>query len=368
MNIMAGSCGGIIPSVNTRRLQVVSVVVNNLCNLRCRHCYLEPEDISHQLLPAEWGSFFTSLFRDAVPDILTFAGKEVFADRVSSAVLFDAINQRNRIQGQHTRRTRIGVITNGTLLKPYRQQLIDNTPDWIDVSVDGTPQINDSVRGENAFQRLEPNLRWLASEMLERIWITHTLMEHNSSHLNHLVETMNRDYGINQFSLGVYRCLSYTDAALSFGKDRAEQVASAIIGLSNANIKSSVCVHVECDSDDPLLAALHRYGFLLEGWPLSETTHSFENGLTLVIRAMRAPVGLWRSVRVTNDGLWLAAEDLVDAKRYKELAVGSLRNKSFDAVQLHAEGIRHPRFQQVVGMPAADFLRQIELAQGGGAL
>jgi len=41
-NIMAGSLGGLFPRLSTDRLEVVSIVLNNVCNLHCQHCYLEP--------------------------------------------------------------------------------------------------------------------------------------------------------------------------------------------------------------------------------------------------------------------------------------------------------------------------------------
>jgi hypothetical protein len=187
-------------------------------------------------------------------------------------------------------------------------------------------------------------------------------MKHNTHHLSGFVDFFNRHFGLDQFSIGIYRPLSYTDQHFSLKADREEQIVRAINELSEVALASPIRVQVECEFGDKLQALLAASSLGLEGWPLAEHTRTFDNGLTLVVRAMRTPVGLWRAVRVTAEGLWLAAEDLVESKRYAAMAVASLRDYEFDAVQLHAAGIRHPRFQELVGMPGDAFLQQVRLA------
>ena len=87
-NIMAGSLGGLFPRLSTDRLEVVSIVLNNVCNLRCHHCYLDPTPTEAPLAHDEWRRLFRSLFDDLAPGVVSFAGKEVFADIGSAELLF----------------------------------------------------------------------------------------------------------------------------------------------------------------------------------------------------------------------------------------------------------------------------------------
>lgn len=358
MNIMAGSCGGIMPPVDFGKLNIISVAINNICNLRCRHCYLEPILTEPALSPAEWSKFFESVFSDLKPKVVAFAGKEVFADKISFGIMTDAIKQRNLLQPKFSDRTRIGVITNGTLVHRYQAQLIENPPDWIDVSIDGIPECHDAIRGVSAFDNLEQNIRWLVTNLRERVWVTHTLMEHNVERFAEFVSTMNCRYGLGQFSIGTYRPLSYTDQRISI-VNREQRIIDAIGQLSRISLQSPVNIQIDCDYGDGLKSSLHEQGVLLEGWPIAQNIRQFGNGLCMTIRAMQLPVGLWRAVRVSTEGLWLAAEDLVEAKKYGERAIGSLRDFDFDSVRLHSAGINHSRFQQLIGMSPDAFFGQL---------
>src|SRR3989338_2371101 len=92
---------------------IVSVLLNDICNLRCQTCYLENMSESNPLNRAEWNTFFESLFGDLKPNATVFVGKEVFAKDDSVEIMFDALEQRDRLQ--RLRMTDVGVITNGTL-------------------------------------------------------------------------------------------------------------------------------------------------------------------------------------------------------------------------------------------------------------
>jgi MoaA/NifB/PqqE/SkfB family radical SAM enzyme len=211
-NIMAGSLGGLFPNLSMERLEVLSVVLNNSCNLRCRHCYLEPESHEPFLNREEWCTFFTSVFRDLVPSVVSFAGKEIFSDHSSVGLLFEAIQTRDRLQRGAARRTHIGVITNGTLLHRFRERILECPADHIDVSVDGLPPVHNEIRGPGAFDQLAPNLHWLTEAFPDRVWLTHTLFTQNVRGLPEFVTFYERMFGQRRFSLGLYQPLPYTSS------------------------------------------------------------------------------------------------------------------------------------------------------------
>src|SRR2546423_6932048 len=117
MNIMAGSLGGQIPEIRSDGLSVMSLVINNVCPLRCTSCYLRPDGPPTGLRPEEWQHLLRSVLRDLRPEAVCFSGKEVFALEESARVFFEAIKLRNALQAGVPGRTRIGVVTNGILLK-----------------------------------------------------------------------------------------------------------------------------------------------------------------------------------------------------------------------------------------------------------
>lgn len=68
---------------------------------------------------------------------------------------------RNKMQPIDKRRTEIGVITNGTLIHNYIDQLQEISPDYFDISIDGLPETHDAIRGKGTFKKLQSNLTWL---------------------------------------------------------------------------------------------------------------------------------------------------------------------------------------------------------------
>lgn len=120
-----------------------SIDVTNKCNLRCKHCYFYSYDQRHgpELTTGEWlariqdwqqgkGAFFSC----------TWVGGEPLLRP-------DLIEK-----GRHLFRSN-RVVTNGTL----------PLPDWPDVefhiSVDGTEELHDSIRGKGCYAKIKSNIR-----------------------------------------------------------------------------------------------------------------------------------------------------------------------------------------------------------------
>lgn len=345
MNIMAGSLGGLFPRLSSGRLEVVSIVLNNVCNLRCRHCYLEPIPGEPVLAREEWLAFFRSLFDDLAPTVVSFAGKEVFAEAGSADLLFEAIGLRDRLQAHRGKRTHIGVITNGTLLHRFQTELVACPPDHFDVSIDGLPEFHDEVRGPGAFARLEPNLRWLVAAFPDHVWVTHTIFGPNLRAIPRFVEFCVASFGLRRFSLGFYRPLAYTRSDLALTEsDRLAFVITVLRRLAQAEFAGPVEVVIEFGTEFlDQLQRLEDAGWVNSAAPISSTAHLFDNGLTLRINVCRVPVGLWRAVRVTPEGYWLAAEDLIEAREYAGRAATRLRDHAFDSRLAYEAGLDHLR-------------------------
>lgn len=342
-NIMAGSLGGRFPAVSPGRLQIVSAVLNNVCNLQCKHCYLEPLQQPLRLSREKWLSFFGSLLGDLAPDVLSFAGKEVFADRGSAELLFSAIRMRNRLQRGRQEQTHIGVITNGTLLHRFRRDLNDCAPDHIDVSIDGLPAMHDEIRGPGAFAKLRPNLEWLARDFPKPVWITHTLFASTFRALPDFVAYFSSNFSLRHFSLGLYHSLPYTAADLTLSAaDYKELFEQTLPQLSQLRLQHPVDVILDIGADTaPIFDAVGSDIDLQRDVPFASTVRTYANGLNFRVNVSRIPVGLWRAVRVTPEGYWLPAEDLVYAREYAARAVTRLEDHHYDARGAYLKGLEH---------------------------
>jgi len=349
MNIMAGSLGGRFPDLSSNRLEVLSVLINDICNLHCQHCYLNSHSERH-LQFEEWLRFFSSVFSDLAPSVLCIAGQEPLVDAESVALWSAAIGLRDRLQPPESRQTAIGLITNGTLVERHGDAILAAPPDYIDVSIDGLPESHDRIRGPGAFAVLAPNLRWLTAKLPKRVWVTHTLFGSNIDELPSFVEFLHHEFGLSRFALGLYRDLPHGEPSLSL-RGHLLRFGEAIEGLGGITIKGSVQVILDLGYDQGAEAeALQRLEWEPPTRGGSSDLRLLCNGLVLRINSISIPTGLWHSVRVSSGGYWLAAEDLLVPADYAKRAVTNLRSCDYDTRRAYEIGLRHPRLDELVAL------------------
>lgn len=334
-------------------LEILSLLINNSCNLACKHCYLHSHELAKRLAPTEWQRFLTSAFTALRPSVVCFAGKEVFVDEDSAAILLDAVKLRNACQPQD-RQTQIGVMTNGALLHQYRAQLDETSPDYWDVSVDGLPAMHDSIRGAGAFAQLAPNLAWLLERAADRVWLTHTLFETNLNSLPDFVSHYATQFGVRNFSVGFYQQLANTEASLALTDQQYHELIFRVLPrLATIPLSERITVRMEFDLEQlqiiPLLIAT---GWAEPNRAIAFRSHEFDNGLTLRIDTVAKPIGLWRSVGVSAEGDWLSTEDVL-YPRERAKAVANVRDHDYDAVQLYGAGLRQIRYLEQDFLSAA---------------
>jgi radical SAM protein with 4Fe4S-binding SPASM domain len=137
--------------------------VTERCNLRCDHCY--QDDVA---APAPtWEGWLATLERiegflarcrarrpgGAFRSQLTLTGGEPF-------VHLDFMRLLERVARVH----RFAVLTNGTLVdRPLARALGRLRPTYVQVSVDGGPQVHDRIRGPGSHERAVAGLRHLVA-------------------------------------------------------------------------------------------------------------------------------------------------------------------------------------------------------------
>lgn len=124
---------------------LVVLALGNRCNLRCRMCpqwgehgtsrTLSAEDASKELTLELLDSFITELA--AIGPSVHLTGGETLLARDSMRI----------IEALKSHGLRVGLTTNGTLLADKAEQIVRLGVDEIVISVDGTEEIHDTIRG-----------------------------------------------------------------------------------------------------------------------------------------------------------------------------------------------------------------------------
>jgi len=334
----------------THRPHVLSLVTNNVCNLNCRHCYLQVDALPSTLLSEdEWLRTLESV-QDLGPELLCFAGKELFATPTGPRLLTAAARLRERAEHSF----RLGLITNGTLIARHRERLLDADLSYLDISLDGTAEEHDAVRGEGAFDRAWPNVVWAAQSMGDRFFINLTLQHRNAAGWVKALE-LYRGLGVRNVELGFYIPLPYTTEALSLTGEDITTIFASLRRLRELPAGPPIRVLMDLDLTTP--APLAR--FLESEWfdfdELVEDTrgevfipHDFGNGVTLEVRLAPYPVGVTRSLRIGAEGEYLAAEETIDTRLYRSRQIGSVREAGYDLAALHRQALGSGRVEALV--------------------
>jgi MoaA/NifB/PqqE/SkfB family radical SAM enzyme len=141
------------------------VDVTDNCNLKCRHCYHfhgKTEFETKELPLSVWEKRFSELHKSGIRFILLVGGEPAL--RKDVLMLADSIFPY------------VAVITNGTIKIPKE---FNNT---IFVSMDGSQETNDSIRGDGVFSRV---IRNYSGD--KRVVINMTIMKNNYKELEDVV-------------------------------------------------------------------------------------------------------------------------------------------------------------------------------------
>ncbi len=140
------------------------------CNLRCAHCYVPAgEPRQNELGTEEWVSLIRSAASYAVRVVLT--GGEPLIHPGLLDILAEAKKHRMAVR----------ILTNGTLLAERIEELSDLLDPRIDsfqVSIDGTKEVHDAIRGEGTFDKAMAGMR-AAMERGYAVDVAYTVIPEN---------------------------------------------------------------------------------------------------------------------------------------------------------------------------------------------
>lgn len=170
-----------------RKLEQIHLQITRNCNLRCYFC-------------GQWGKkgFFSDAsgeemtlenWKNVIFDIIEYRGKTgitpfimLWGGEPLVSPHFPAI-----VQLLHEHGFKIGMVTNGVLLDRY-SELINEAAQNIFVSLDGTAEVHNTIRGDGVFEKVTENIRKLTKP---KITIMSVITEKLIGQLPEFLELLN---------------------------------------------------------------------------------------------------------------------------------------------------------------------------------
>jgi len=336
----------------TRKTPITTtLVVNNSCNLSCAHCYLRVKELTATALNEnEWKKVIDSV-STVDNSLICLSGKEVFLGNIGARLL----SYLSEIKKQSKSLYRIGLITNGTLVHKHKENLLEAQPSYFDISVDGLESDHDAVRGHGALAKTLPNVEWAAQTFNHNFFVSHTLQKQNYNKLKEIVSFLS-EKGVTNISCGFYRPLSYTNKSLVLSEGEIDEIFAGLSSLSEIPDLDRQ-TKILFDLDTIQLTALKS--FIKSKWFVPKNIqkdangeyfieYTFGNNLSLEFRFAPYPTGVWKSVRITAEGNYLAAEDTIDTDLYSKHSIGNVRDFDYDFAALHKSALKSERFNQIL--------------------
>ncbi len=336
-----------LPTTSPRTL---TLVINNRCNLACRHCYLQVDKLADsELSLEEWGLVARRMASAVETDAVSVTGKEVFLGEKGISIL----ETLSAAFHSSASAPRLGLISNGTLAHRWLDRVLPLQLDYFDISIDGDEPEHDANRGQGAFAAMARNLPPLKERFGDRLFANLTLQRQNLPALDRAFRKLS-GLGFSTIGVGFYQPQPYTDPKLTLAAQDFERFFSTLQTFAADPLDRPLTLLMELD----LTNFQAQQAFLRSGWfdPAAVFEDSrrdliqelrFPNGLTCQFRLDFWPSLISRSARLTAEGLYLAAEDTLNTRLYPLASLGSIREFSGDILALHQTACHHPRLQAV---------------------
>ncbi|HRI12313.1 MAG TPA: hypothetical protein PLX89_04840 [Verrucomicrobiota bacterium] len=277
------------------------------------------------------------------------SGKEIFLGN-SGADALAALTAKKHSLGS---RTRIGAITNGTLMHRYRAAVEQADLDYLDISFDGGIKAHDALRGSGSFAAAAQNATWAAQTFGGRLFAGLTVQRANFKAMSEAITEITA-LGIQTIGCGFYQRVPYSDESLALTDAELDQFFESLADLDNAELSQPVTLLFDLHTAtlDASLAFMRSRWFAPDQFLTDDRGEVFNeyqlsNGLRLQFSFAPYPMAVFKSARITPEGNYLAAEDTLDTRFYRVRTLGNVRDFDYDLGRLHEHASHQPRVKRI---------------------
>jgi len=164
------------------------------CNLRCRHCYINPDQHGHRTLTLGTIDSWLTIFADLhpSPNVIFLGGEPTLHPDLSMAV------KRSRELGYGS----VTVDTNGYLFNDILNRVTPDEVDYFSFSLDGpSPEVNDPLRGAGSYANCTKGIQEAKRQGFSASLI-YTVSRANIDHL-HRMPPLLAELGVDRFFVQV---------------------------------------------------------------------------------------------------------------------------------------------------------------------
>lgn len=309
----------------------VALVVNNECNLNCRHCYLQiPEFSGIRLVPDNWAKVIDTAVASGVEQLLV-VGKEALVGSTGPKVLAKLAETRAKHPNLRT-----GLITNGYFLHKHWDLLQSGSLSHLDLSMEGDEEDHDSIRGSGTFAAVRENLKTAASIMGERMFVTMTVQKQNLARLDKALLAF-AALGARSVAFAPYKAMPYTDQSLNLSDADLQDFFARLKDLGELSLPHEMLVQVDACAACPevLTQFIASDWFDLDSMVANGSgslylNRRLRNGLTISFRFQPWPIAFDYHARIALDGSIVCSEDAYQPRSYSVNRLANVRDFDFD--------------------------------------
>jgi radical SAM protein with 4Fe4S-binding SPASM domain len=174
-NLSIRTCGQRTPVIPEKPI-TVAILLTSRCNLMCKHCYSNSKPTHNKVL--KWKKISPKI-KELDPIQIQLGGGEPLLHPEILSILKE-LSDDNRM---------IILNTNGTLLQKHLKDLRKFKHLFMAVSLDGTKEIHDKIRGKGTFNKTVENIKAALKEGMN-VYVRMTLSKTNAHCIEEFVKEM----------------------------------------------------------------------------------------------------------------------------------------------------------------------------------
>jgi hypothetical protein len=301
------------------KVREVGIDTNMICNLACRYCYLSDraEAQGEVALPELLARL--SFLASTGAKLFAFIGKEPLADGRAVALLGD-LDRRRKATG---RAFRTGMVTNGTLIGRWLDDLVEADLSYLDISLDGLTDWENRLRGRAVSQRIRGGVDAVVRSALRPRLATATVLSEASLQSYPLFVEAMLDEGVPTcFASPVLRfAMSNEVSDIAVGLEATMRLYDRLAQVAAA--RGGDC-QVILDLPYRYTWALLRSGRVRVSEVREDEYEALywdEGGSGAYLKLNPFPYSYWRALRITHDGRVILNMDLAAHSRYAATAL-----------------------------------------------